>query len=85
MTKSSLGVHGVYAGWYGLAMHGYEGGSDTSGDSSLEAKANATRDPRMTDICVTYLKAWYGFGFQELNWFVAGANEDGQIWIVGQS
>jgi hypothetical protein len=79
--KSFLGVHAVLAAWYGLAMHGYEGGSDTAGacgDCSLEAKMNATRDPRMTDICVTYLKGWYQYGFQELNWFVAGANEIGK-------
>jgi hypothetical protein len=71
--KNALGVHAVLAAWYNLAFHGYEGGPDTGGDYSLEAKTNATRDPRMTDICVTYLKAWYGYGFQELNWFVAGA------------
>ncbi len=76
--KNALGAHAAYAAWYGLAFHGYEGGPDTSGDSSLDAKTNATRDPRMTDICVTYLKAWYQYGFQELNWFVAGANEIGR-------
>ena len=27
----------------------------------------------MTDTIIKYLNAWYGFGFQELNWFVAGA------------
>jgi hypothetical protein len=79
--KSPIGAHGVYAGWYKLAMHGYEGGPDTAGacgECSLDAKINATRDPRMTDICVTYLNAWYGFGFQPLNWFVAGADEIGR-------
>ena len=70
-----VGVHAVYAAWYKLAFHGYEGGPDTSGcaNCSIEAKRNATRDPRMTDICVQYLNAWYQYGFQELNWFVAGA------------
>ena len=74
--KESLGVHAVYASWYKLVVHGYEGGPDTNngcGDCSFDAKINATRHPRMTDICVKYLNAWYGFGFQELNWFVAGA------------
>jgi hypothetical protein len=32
----------------------------------------------MTDICVTYLNAWYRYGFQPLNWFVAGAGEIGR-------
>lgn len=79
--KSSVGVHGVYAGWYELAMHGYEGGPDTAGacgECSLEAKINATRDPRMTDICVNYLTKWFQFGFEPLNWFVAGADEIGK-------
>jgi hypothetical protein len=76
-SKAAVGIHAVYAGWYQLAVHGYEGGSDTGGECgecSLEAKINATRHPRMTDICVTYLNGWYRFGFQELNWFGAGAN-----------
>jgi hypothetical protein len=25
----------------------------------------------MTDLCITYLNAWYRYGFQELNWYVA--------------
>jgi hypothetical protein len=73
-----LGANAVYAGWYKLAFHGYEGGSDTSGgcgDCSMEAKINATRDPRLADLCITYLNGWYRFGFQELNWYGAGANE----------
>jgi hypothetical protein len=76
--KQPVGAHAAYAAWYNLSMHGYEGGPDTSGDSSLEAKINATRDPRMTDICVSYLNAWYRFGFQPLNWFVAGARGIGR-------
>jgi hypothetical protein len=27
----------------------------------------------MGDICATFLKGWYGFGFQSLNWYTAGA------------
>ncbi len=76
--KNVLGANAVYAAWFKLAFHGYEGGSDTSGgcgDCSMEAKINATRDPRLTDLCVTYLNGWYRYGFQELNWFGSGANE----------
>jgi hypothetical protein len=57
-------------------MYGYEGGPDTASrcrNCSLDAKINATRHPRMTDICVAYLNGWYRFGFQELNWYGAGA------------
>ncbi len=42
---------------------------------SIEAKINATRDPRLTDICVTYLNGWYRYGFQELNWYGASATD----------
>jgi hypothetical protein len=75
--KNHVGSHAVFAAWYRLPVHGYEGGSDTGGscgECSLEAKINAIRHPRMTDICVTYLNGWYRYGFQELNWFGAGAN-----------
>ncbi|CAF1231406.1 unnamed protein product [Didymodactylos carnosus] len=71
-----IGVHGTYAAWYGLAVHGYEGGPDTAsgcGSCSLQAKINATRDGRMTNLCTQFLNGWYRYGFQPLNWFVAGA------------
>jgi hypothetical protein len=80
-SKSPVGTHGVYAAWHNLSVYAYEGGSDTAdgcGDCSLGAKINATRHPRMTDLCVTYLNGWSRFGFQELNWFGAGANEIGR-------
>ncbi len=76
--KAFLGVHAVYASWYKLNVIGYEGGPDSAhgcGNCSLEAKINATRHPRMTDICVAFLNGWYQFGFQPLNWFLAGADE----------
>ena len=74
--NEGLAVFATYAAWYKLLVHGYEGGADTAngcGACSLQAKINATRDPRMADICLTYLNAWHQFGFQELNWFTAGA------------
>jgi hypothetical protein len=76
--KATLGVHGIYAAWHNLTVYGYEGGVDTAagcGPCSLEAKINATRHPRMADICVDFLNGWYRFGFQTLNWFLAGARE----------
>jgi hypothetical protein len=75
--QAPLGIHAIFAAWYGLTVHGYEGGPGTAagcGNCSLEAKTNATRDKRMTDICVTYLDGWYRFGFQTINWFNAGAS-----------
>jgi hypothetical protein len=77
-STQPLGAHAVYSAWYGLMVHGYEGGVDMVGECagcSKEAKLNATRDPRMTDLCITYLNGWYRFGFQELNWFSGGARQ----------
>jgi len=76
--KGTLAVHGIYAAWHNLTVYGYEGGDSTAdgcGACSLEAKINATRHSRMTDICVAFLKGWYRFGFQTLNWFLAGARK----------
>jgi hypothetical protein len=74
--QGSLGVHATYAAWYQVPVHAYEGGPDTvegCGNCSLEAKINATRHARMTDVCVTFLNGWYRFGFQTFNWYTAGA------------
>ncbi|CAF1260054.1 unnamed protein product [Rotaria sordida] len=71
-----VGVHAVYATWYGLAVHDYEGGLDTAAGCegcSLSAKSNATRDNRMINLCVSFLNGWYRYGFQPLNWWVTGA------------
>ncbi len=76
--QQTIGVHGVYAAWYNLAVHAYEGGTNTvdgCSKCSLEAKANATRDFRLTDICVTLLNGWYRYGFQAFNWYSTGASE----------
>jgi hypothetical protein len=76
--NATVGIHAVYAAWYNLSVYGYEGGPDTAygcSNCSFEAKRNATRHPRMTDICITYLNGWYRYGFQTLNWFTAGASE----------
>ena len=76
--QAPVGVHAIYAAWFNLPVHGYEGGPDTvdgCGSCSLESKINATRHTRMTDICVTFLDGWYRFGFQTFNWYSAGAME----------
>lgn len=63
--KAFIGIHSVYAAWYKWPVYDYEGGPDTAagcGRCSLEAKINATRDPRLTDLCVEYLNGWYQYG-----------------------
>jgi hypothetical protein len=77
-VPAPVDIHATYAAWYKLLVYCYEGGLDTAvgcGNCSLEAKTNATRHHRMTDLCLTYLNGWYRFGFQTLNWFVAGASQ----------
>lgn len=74
--RAPLGVHATYAAWYGLTVYGYEGGPDLimgCESCSLDAKRNATRGPRMTGLCISFLDGWYRFGFQTMNWFSGGA------------
>lgn len=51
----------------------YEGGSDTFGPGSLDAKKAANLDPRMRGLCVNYLSTWYRSGGDMMMWFMAGA------------
>jgi hypothetical protein len=61
------------AGWYGLPWLTYEGGADSFGPGSLEAKMAANLDPRMQGQCERYLSTWYQSGGQLFMWFNAGA------------
>jgi hypothetical protein len=61
------------ARWYGMPYVAYEGGPDTFGPNNVAAKSAAQFDPRMKDLVVRYLNAWYAYGFGLFNWFVAGA------------
>ncbi|MFZ4537056.1 hypothetical protein [Propionivibrio sp.] len=61
------------ARWHGLPFMAYEGGSDTFGPGSIEAKKNANLAPRMESICNRYLNTWYENGGQLFMWFNAGA------------
>ncbi|MFQ3677019.1 MAG: hypothetical protein SNJ74_03650 [Fimbriimonadaceae bacterium] len=57
----------------GLKVVAYEGGPDTFGPGSIEAKALANLDPRMQPLCQEYLRLWFGYGGDMFNWFVVGA------------
>lgn len=61
------------ARWHGLPFIAYEGGSDTFGPGSIDAKKNANLDPRMEVVCNRYLNTWYKNGGQLFMWFNAGA------------
>ncbi len=58
---------------YGLPFLAYEGGADTFGPGSLEAKNRASLDSRMESLCGRYLDTWYGHGGALFMWFHAGA------------
>lgn len=58
---------------YSLKYFAYEAGVDTFGPNNIAAKKAATLDPRMKQICIDYLNIWFGWGFSNINWFVAGA------------
>jgi hypothetical protein len=84
--QGPVGIHAIYAAWYKLPVHSYEGGPDTvngCGSCSLQAKINATRHSRLTDICVTFLNGWYRFGFETFNWYTGGATETTQYGAWG--
>lgn len=74
-----LAKYSALAAYYGLSFQAYEGGPDTvegiDQGGPLYAKANASVDPRITPICVEYLKVWseYGQMMGPLNWFAIGA------------
>ncbi len=61
------------ASWYGLPWLAYEGGTDSFGPGSHEAKMAANLDSRMQDICERYLSNWYQSGGQLFMWYNAGA------------
>lgn len=62
----------TFARRYGLQNMVYEGGPDTAGGNNIQAKINASLDPRMKDLITSYLNGWYNYGGGLFNWFVTG-------------
>ena len=60
---------------HGLRFFAYEGGSDTFGPGSIDAKREASMDPRFEPLCVRYLHKWFESGGDLFMWFVAGAGQ----------
>lgn len=69
--EANLGV----ARWYGLRFFAYEGGPDTFGAGSLDAKAAAHLDPAMGTLCQSFLGEWYRQGGDLFMWYSAGASD----------
>jgi hypothetical protein len=72
-TDLNMDACATLARFYNLKFVGYEGGPDTSGPNNIAAKKAASLDPGMQTLCAAYLNVWFGYGFDLLNWFVAGA------------
>jgi hypothetical protein len=72
-TDLAIETCATLARFYNLNFVGYEGGSDTFGPNNIAAKKAASLDPAMQKITEDYLHGWFGYGFDLLNWFVAGA------------
>jgi hypothetical protein len=71
------------AAHYGLALHAYEGGPDTSGGAgsgALLALANANKDARMADVVVNIISNWQSWGNGMFNYFDIGAQPLLQPW-----
>jgi len=73
--QNSLETNVALARWYGLPLLAYEGGSDTFGSGSLDAKRQASHDPRMLTLCERYLAKWFDTGGALFMWFQAGAGD----------
>lgn len=66
-------THAGLGAWYGLKVLAYEGGFDNFGSANIATKRLANLDSRIRDICGSYLKQWYSYGFEQFLWFSAGA------------
>ena len=65
--NNALAGYTTIAAYYGMDLHAYEASPDTSGSLAsqpiaLEAKANATQDPRMADIAAGNIAIWQNWG-----------------------
>jgi hypothetical protein len=58
---------------YNVNWVSYEGGPDTAGSGSIEAKAQTNRDPRILDNCKRLLNGWSQGGGGMFMWYLAGA------------
>jgi VCBS repeat-containing protein len=69
---ATMPLYASLATYYGLRDFAYEGGPDTSGPNNIAAKAAASLDPRMENLVIQYLDAWFANGGDLFDWFVAG-------------
>ena len=79
---SSLAGYSTSGAYYGVALHAYEGGPDTSGGkgAGVMTLGEACADPRMEDAVVRIVATWQSWGLGTFNFFTLGAQPLAQPW-----
>jgi hypothetical protein len=62
----------THAAPWGLKLEAYEGGVNTRGPFNVQAKKVAQLDPRIEDLQIRYLHAWYSQGGDIMSWYRLG-------------
>ncbi|MBM3463833.1 MAG: hypothetical protein FJX76_17190 [Armatimonadetes bacterium] len=78
----NMPTYASLARFYGLRSLAYEGGPDTAGAASLQAKIAANRDPRFAASVERFLHAWYDNG-NDLCMYFTLSGADGQYGEFG--
>lgn len=80
--SASLAHFAASSAYWGLALHAYEGGPDTSGGTAatLMALANACKDSRMTAVVTGIVSNWQSWGAGMFNFFIISAQPLEQPW-----
>lgn len=79
---SSFAGYSTVGAYYGIAMHAYEGGPDTSGGkgAGVLTLGKACADPRMEDAVTSIVATWQSWGLGTFNYFTLGAQPLEQPW-----
>jgi hypothetical protein len=80
--KNAFAGYSAAAAYYGVALHAYEGGPDTSGykGDGLVASAQANVDPRMADVVAGIVANWQSWTGGLFNFFQLGVEPMLQPW-----
>ena len=80
--KNAFASFSAVAAYYGVALHAYEGGPDTSGykENGIMAAALANVDPRMADVVAGIVANWQSWTGGLFNYFQLGVQPSFQPW-----
>jgi hypothetical protein len=81
---SAFAGYAAVSAYYGVALHAYEGGPDTSGykGAAVMSAGKADADPRMAEVVYNVVQAWQSWhgGAATFNYFTLGAQPLQQPW-----